>query len=455
MAKEKAPISRDDMVRYLEEGCRPRADWRIGTEHEKLGFRLSDSSTWRYEGESSVSAILKALHQDGGGDLIKEGQHVVGILFPEDGSSITLEPGGQLELSGKQCVSIHETADELDGHFSRLARLAPQRDLGFLGVGFAPLWPVSAMCRVPKQRYKLLKPYLKNQGDKALQMMFQTCTAQVNLDYESEADMVKKLRTAIALQPIVTALFASSPFVEGKPSGYVSFRAHSWQHADPQRTGIIPFIFEEGFGFDRYVEYALSVPLFMIERGGLVHRVFGESFRDLLEGKLPSLPGARATLPDWENHLTTLYPEARIKRFMEMRGADVGNAALIAAMSALWTGLLYDRASLEDAYAIIKDWSAEDRDYLYRGCCRDGFRLPFRSQTVRDLAQSCVEIAAKGLKARNVKNSSGEDEAIFLEPLFEMTESGKTPADDLLEKYHGAWKGDVTNIFKDPNYRLV
>ncbi|MEN1973381.1 glutamate--cysteine ligase [Luteimonas sp. MJ204] len=445
-----APIrSRDELVAYLAAGSKPAEAWRIGTEHEKFGFRLDDLRPPAYEGERGIGVLLEGLTRYGW-ERVEEHGKVVALL--KDGASVTLEPAGQLELSGAPLESIHDTCREVGSHLFEVKAVADELRVGFLGMGFQPKWTRADMSWMPKDRYKIMRAYMPKVGDLGLDMMTRTCTVQVNLDYASEADMVKKFRVSLALQPIATALFADSPFTEGKPNGYLSYRSHIWTDTDPDRTGMLDFVFEDGFGFERYVDYLLDVPMYFSYRDGVYHDASGQSFRDFMEGRLPALPGALPTMRDWTDHMTTSFPEVRLKQFLEMRGADSGPWNRICALPAFWVGLLYDDASLDAAWDLVKDFSLAERHALRDGVPRQAFKLPFRNGTVRDLALRALEISAAGLSRRARHNEQGQDELHFLDPLVEFAQANETPAERKLALYHGEWGGDIDRVFREFAY---
>jgi glutamate--cysteine ligase len=440
---------RDELVAYLEVGCKPSADWRIGTEHEKFGFHTADLSPVPYDGPSGIAALLNEMCARFGWEPVHEGENVIALKDPccAAGGSITLEPGGQFELSGAPLRTIHETCGEVNTHLAQVREAGGALGIGMLGLGFSPKWTMAETPRMPKGRYKIMSAYMPKVGSLGLDMMFRSCTVQVNLDFSSEADMVKKLRVSLALQPVATALFANSPFTEGRPNGFLSFRGEIWRDTDKARTGMLPWAFEDGMGFERYVDYALDVPMYFVYRDGRYIDAAGSSFRDFLAGRLPQLPGERPSLSDWADHLTTLFPEVRLKKFLEMRGADGGPWRRLCALPALWTGILYDQASLDAAWDLVKDWTAAERQALRDAVPRLGLNTPFRDGTLLRIARQVLKIAEAGLSARARLNGSDEDETIFLESLQEIVGSKMTPAELLLRKYEREWQGDIDRIF--------
>ena len=446
-----APITdKRQLVEYLASGCKPRENWRIGTEHEKFAYRLSDLRPLEYEGEQGVGEMLDKLTRFGWTPVAEKGKVIA--LVQDDGSSITLEPAGQLELSGAPLDTIHGTCQEVGLHLQQVKAVAAEMGIGFLGLGYQPKWALKDMPWMPKGRYSIMKSYMPTRGELGLHMMQATCTVQVNLDFDSEATMVKMFRVSMALQPIATALFANSPFREGKPSGYLSYRSHIWTDTDPDRCGNLPFVFQDGFGFERYVDYMLDVPMYFIYRDGKYIDASGQSFRDFMAGKLSALPGEYPTIKDWEDHLTTAFPEVRLKKFLEMRGADGGPWNRICALSALWVGLLYDPTALDAAWELTKDWTIEEHDHLRAQVPAQALNTPFRKGTVGDMALDVLEIAHQGLVNRHRLDGVGLDESRFLKPLFQIAESGLTPAEDLLFAYERRWKGNIDPIFTEYAY---
>jgi glutamate--cysteine ligase len=444
------PITdRRQLVAEIASGEKPREAWRIGTEHEKFGFRLDDLRAPEFDGERGIEALLKGLTRFGWRP-ITENDRV--IALQRDDASVTLEPAGQLELSGGQLETIHDTCKEVGTHLSEVREVASELQLGFLGMGFQPKWARDEMPWMPKGRYKIMRQYMPKVGSLGLDMMTRTCTVQVNLDYASEADMVKKFRVSLALQPIATALFADSPFTEGKPNGYLSYRSHIWTDTDPDRTGMLDFVFEDGFGYERYVDYLLDVPMYFSHRQGEYIDASGKSFRDFLQGKLDVLPGALPTLRDWSDHTTTAFPEVRLKKYLEMRGADGGPWNRLCALPAFWVGLLYDDTALDAAWDLVKDFSIAERHALRDGVPKHALKLPFRGATVRELAREALKIAAQGLARRSRRHQDGADETRFLEPLIESVEANLVPAERKLQLYHGAWQGSVDPVFRDFAY---
>ena len=444
--------SHAQLAEYLEAGCKPVEDWRIGTEHEKFGYLTDTHEPLPYDGKRSIRAVLEGLRDRYGWDPVEEGGKLIGLT--KDGANVSLEPGGALELSGAPLETIHQTCDEVNEHLREVKSIADEIGVGFIGLGAAPEWMHDEMPLMPKGRYKLMDAYMDRVGTSGTTMMRRTCTVQVNLDFGSEADMVKKMRVALALQPVATALFANSPFFEGKPNGMKSYRSWVWRNLDEDRTGMLPFVFEDGFGFERYVDYALDVPMYFVYRDGKYIDALGMSFRDFMQGKLPALPGEVPTLSDWADHLTTIFPEARLKKFIEMRGADGGPWRRLCALPAFWVGLTYDSGALDAAWDLVKGWDAPTRQALRVAAADHALDAEVGGIRMHDLAARTLEIAEAGLKARACTGAGGmlPDETHFLNALKESVETGKVPADELLEHYNGDWKGDLGRIYSQFSY---
>lgn len=443
---------RDQLTEYLASGCKPESDWRIGTEHEKFGYCKDSLKPLPYDGERSIRMVLEGLRDRYGWQPVLEGDKLIGLTL--NGANVSLEPGGQLELSGAPLDSIHQTCDEVNEHLREVKSIADAVGVGFIGLGAAPVWTHDEMPLMPKGRYRLMDGYMQKVGTHGTQMMRRTCTVQVNLDFSSEADMVQKLRVSLALQSVATALFANSPFFEGKENGHKSWRSRIWRDLDPSRTGTLPFAFEDGMGFERYVDYALDVPMYFVYRDGKYINALGQSFRDFLKGQLPALPGEVPTLSDWADHLTTIFPEARLKKYLEMRGADGGQWRRLCALPAFWVGLLYNQSSLDAAWDLCKSWDAETREALRKAASIDGLQAETHGVKMLDLARELVTIAEGGLKARARPGAGGliPDETHFLNALKESVETGMVPADELLAHYRGDWQGDLSRIYADYSY---
>ena len=443
--------SRDELVAYLEAGSKPMADWRIGTEHEKFGFYRRGDLPVPYAGERGIAALLQGLEDRFGWDGVLEQGNIIALRRADcpKGGIISLEPGGQLELSGAPLATLHETHEELRQHMIEVKEIGSELGIGFLGAGFSPKWTLAETPVMPKARYGIMQRYMPTKGKLGLDMMFRTSTVQVNLDFADETDMVAKMRIGFALQPITTALFANSPFTEGKPNGFKSYRAEVWRDTDPDRTGILPFVFDPAMGFERYVDYALDVPMYFVYRKGRYIDAAGASFRDFMRGRLAQAPAEYPTFDDWADHLTTLFPDVRLKRFLEMRGADAGSSiAALVALSALWTGLLYESSALAEASDLVSDWTASEIKALRDEVPRRGLSTPFRGQTVGDIARAAIAIAEKGLKRRSALDRDGADERKHLAWLAEVAAEGHSPADRLLSQYAGEWRGDIDQLFQ-------
>ena len=441
------PINaKDDLIQYLASGCKPKADWKVGTEHEKFGFHRANKQPLQYSEPGGIRDILTGLAEQFNWQPEYEGDDV--IALKRDGCSITLEPGGQLELSGAPLKDVHQTCAETGLHLKEVKAVAEPYGSAFLGMGFHPTANRDEISYMPKGRYKIMSEYMPKVGTLGLDMMKRTCTIQANLDYSSEADMIKKFRVSLALQPIATALFANSPFTEGAGNGFVSYRSHIWTDTDDDRCGIIPFVFEPELSFERYVDYMLDVPMYFVYREGQYIDATGLSFRDFMQGKLSVLPGELPSLKDWEDHLTTAFPEVRLKKFLEMRGADGGPWRRICALPALWIGLLYDQDQLDLAADWISDWTLAEHEYLRAQVPRMGLSTGFRGQKVRDLALQMLAMSRKGLEKRGIKSSCGKDESIYIEPLQAIADTYATPAERKLGKFHGVWDKRLDELFE-------
>lgn len=449
-------LSRDELAAWFEQGSKPADAFRIGTEHEKFPFFRADLAPVPYERPGSrqggIRALLEGMQERLGWELIEDNGQPIGLANDGVGGAISLEPGGQFELSGAPLDTVHETRAELEAHLTHLKGVAEPLGIGFLGLGASPKWSLPETPVMPKGRYRIMANYMPKVGTRGLDMMFRTSTVQVNLDYASEADMVTKLRVSLALQPVAAALFANSPFTEGKLNGFQSIRSHIWLDTDKARSGMMSFAFEPGMGFERYVDYALDVPMYFVKRGGTYHDVTGMSFRDLLAGRLPGLPGERATLSDWANHLSTIFPEVRLKRYLEMRGADVGAVPMISALAALFAGLLYDGTALDAAAQLVSPWNAEVRQKLREDVPRLGLRAEICGQSVREVARDVLAIARSGLDRRNRLDDGGRNEGNYLAALDDIVDRGWTSAEALIERFNGPWNGSVDPAFAECAY---
>ena len=439
--------SRDALIEYLAEGLKPKDKFRLGTEHEKFPFRPGTNAPVTYEGPRGIRALLEGMQERTGWDPIMDRDAIIGLFDTKGGGAISLEPGGQFELSGAPVENLHETSAELRTHLDHALALGDELGIGFLALGMSPLWTRDETPVMPKGRYGIMTRYMPKVGKLGLDMMYRTSTVQVNLDFASEADMVKKLRVSLALQPLATALFANSPFTEGKLNGRLSERSEIWRDTDNHRAGMLPFAFEDGMGFERYVDYALQVPMYFVKRGDTYHDVAGADFRALLDGKLPQLPGERATLSDWANHLSTIFPEVRLKRFLEMRGADAGSVEHMTALSAFFVGLLYDSSTLDAAWDVVKSWSAQERQALRDAVPAQGLAAQIGGRSLQEIGREIVGLSRAGLARRARQDAQGRDEAHHLAILDARLDSGKVAADALIAKYQGEWNGSVMPSF--------
>ena len=448
-----APIeTKAQLIDYLASGSKPREDWRIGTEHEKFPFLTDTLGPVPYDGPRSIRSLLEGLRDRFGWQGVYEGQSIIALSDPRGLGNVSLEPGGQFELSGAPLKTVHDTCEEVHEHLNQVREVGDALGIGFLGLGASPNWTRAQTPVMPKGRYNIMAPYMDKTGKYGRDMMFRTCTVQVNLDFGSETDMVKKLRVSLALQPIATALFANSPFLEGKPNGYLSFRSEVWRDTDNARAGMLPFVFEDGMGFERYADYALDVPMYFVIRDGRFINAAGESFRAFLAGKLPQLPGEKPVLKDWSDHLTTIFPEVRLKQYLEMRGCDSGPWRRLCAMPALFVGLLYDQSSLDAAWDLVKDWTAAERQALRDAVPVQGLKAMIRGRTVQQVAKDVLRISRAGLTARDQRGCKGKTEAAFLDVLDETVATGKTAAENLLDLYNGSWNRNIERVFRDFAY---
>ncbi len=446
--------SNADLVQWIAEGEKPASEWRLGTEHEKFVFDLETKLPVPYEGDRGIRQLMTNLMTCCGWHPIIENGNVIALKRApgEAGDNISLEPGGQFELSGAPLSNVHETFEETKRHIEEAKRVASELGLGFLGIGFAPTWTRNQIPTMPKQRYQVMTRYMPTVGGHGLDMMYRTATIQVNLDFASERDLVEKMRVSLALQPIATALFSASPFTEGTPNGFKSMRSEVWRDTDPARTGMLPFVFEDGMGYEAYVDYALDVPMYFVYRDGQYIDVAGASFRDFIAGNLRGFEGQHPTLDDWSDHLTTIFPEIRLKKFLEMRGADSGPPEMICALTAFWAGLLYDNTSLQACLNLVSDWSATERQQLRHVAPKEALSAPFRDGTVLDIATQVLDLSQAGLERRGIRDAVGEDETAYLHPLRQIVGQGETKADQLLSLYNTTWDGDLERVFEDWAY---
>jgi glutamate--cysteine ligase len=441
--------SRDELVAWLEAGCKPKSEFRIGTEHEKTPFTLDGHRPVPYEGARGIEALLEGMRLLLGWEPITEDGKIIGLYDVTGGGAISLEPGGQFELSGAPLETVHQTSAELMAHLAQVREIATPLGIGFLALGMTPSWSRAEIPRMPKGRYRIMTGYMPKVGRYGLDMMYRTCTVQTNLDFSSEADMVKKLRVSVALQPVATVLFANSPFTEGKPNGFLSFRSEIWRDTDNARAGMIPWAFEDGMGFERWVDYALDVPMYFVKRGDKYIDVSGSSFRDFFAGKNAVMGSERPTLSDWANHLSTIFPEVRLKRYLEMRGSDGVPWQQLPALSAFWAGILYDDTCLDAAWEIAKRWTPEQRQQLRDEVPRLGFKAKIGNRYLFEIAKECLVLAHGGLRRRGYADHLGRDETRFLSTLDHIVETGRTPAQEMLSKYHGAWHASVEPAYDE------
>lgn len=441
------------LIEALSEGCKPKEAWRIGTEHEKFGFYTEDYSPVPYEGDRGVKALLDGMKANLGWEGIYDHERIIGLVDPVGGGAISLEPGGQFELSGAPVETLHQTCREVHGHLAHVREIADALGIGFLGLGASPKWALEDTPHMPKSRYDIMRNYMPKVGKHGLDMMHRTCTIQVNLDFDSEADMIRKIRVGLSLQAVATALFANSPFLDGKPNGFLSYRGEIWRDVDNNRSGLLPFAFDEGFGFESYVDYALDAPMYFIKRGVEYIDATSITFRDYMNGKRPA--GAEketVTEGDWKNHLSTVFPDVRLKSFLEMRGADGNPWRRICALPAFWVGLLYDEDTLAETEDYLSDWTNEERQTMRDTVPKQALNMPFRRGTVLDVAKRVVTLSHQGLKRRGQLNGAGFDEGQYLTPIDETVVSGKTPAEIMLSKYYGEWGGNIDRVFDDFAY---
>ena len=442
--------SKEDLIKPFQNGEKKPSDFKIGTEHEKFVFHIDTLKPVPFLGESGIENLLLALKKYGWESILEDG-NTIGLSRDKSlgGGTITLEPAGQLELSGAPLTNIHETFNELDEHRSQISKEGSNLGLGFLGAGLTPDWSFDEMPIMPKSRYQIMKNYMPKRGNLGLDMMFRSTTIQVNLDYSSESDMIKKFKVSLALQPIATALFANSPFLDGNLTGYNSFRSHIWTDTDPDRTGMLPFVFDGEMSYEKYVDYALKVPMYFIYRDGNYLDVSGSSFEDFLNGDLDELPNEKPNIIDWENHLTTIFPEVRLKSFLEMRGADGGSFESVCALSSFWVGLLYDSESLDSSFNLIKDFNIKQLQELRIEVAKNGLHSIIEGIEIQEIAKKVLKLSREGLRNRNILNENGDSEDIFLDPLQKILSSGKSPSDDLIQKFSNNWNKNLVNMYKE------
>jgi len=441
------------LIDHLAGGSKPAEKWRIGTEHEKFPFYIKGNRPVPYGGAKGIRTLLEGMQAMLGWEAIIDEGNIIGLVEPTGRGAISLEPGGQFELSGAALENVHQVCREVNAHLAQVREIAAPLGIGFLGVGASPLWRLEETPIMPKSRYQIMSDYMPQVGSNGLDMMYRTSTIQVNLDYGSESDMRRKMQVAMKLQPVATALFAASPFQEGRPSGYLSWRSHIWRGTDNNRSGILPFVFNADFGFADYVEWALDVPMYFVLRDGHYHKATHVTFRQFMDGALVGhVPAPQATIGDWTNHLSTLFPEVRLKQFLEMRGADGGPWRRICALPAFWVGLLYDASALDEAQSLTRDWTLGEVLDMRNNVPVQGFKTPFRSTDLLNLARQALTIARKGLENRNRLNESGRNETHFLDCLDELVLGRASEAEKMLSQYHSVWGGAVDPIFFEYAY---
>jgi glutamate--cysteine ligase len=443
----------DDMAAYMAAGSKPKEKFRIGTEHEKFAFFRADNSPVPYFGDASISALLKGMQEKLGWEPILDGENIIGLGEQDGMGAISIEPGGQFELSGAPVETLHQTCKESNQHLAVLRDVAEPMGIRFLGIGGSPKWTLAETPRMPKSRYDIMTRYMPKVGSQGLDMMYRTCTIQVNLDFSSEADMRQKMRVSMKLQSLATALFASSPFTEGKPNGLLSWRGDIWRDTDNRRAGVLPFTFSKDFSFGDYVAWAIDAPMYFITRDGRYHDCTHITFRQFMDGALKGeVAEWEPQQGDWTNHLSTLFPDVRLKRFLEMRGADGGPWRRICALPALWVGLLYDETALAAADDLTADWTVEDVIAMRDAVPAQGLKASVAGRPLMDVAREVVDMSRAGLKARARLNSEGQDESVFLNTLDEVLAKRTTLADDMLALYHGRWNGSVEPAFEEYQY---
>ncbi len=441
------------LVATLEDGCKPKEDWRIGTEHEKFGFYKIDNSPVPYGGPCGIRALLEGMQEKTDWEPIIDDGNIIGLVAKDGKGAISLEPGGQFELSGSPLETLHETCRESNGHLTQVREVAEPLGIGFLGLGASPKWSLSETPQMPKSRYKIMSNHMPKVGTQGLDMMYRTCTIQVNLDFSSEDDMRTKMQVATRLQPVASALFANSPFTEGKPNGLLSWRSDIWRDTDNQRSGLLPFVFDKSFGFEQYVDWALDVPMYFVLRDGKYHDCTHVTFRQFMDGALRhELPNGEATIGDWDNHLTTLFPDVRLKKFIEMRGADGGPWRRICALPAFWVGLLYDDDALRRVDELSRNYTYDEVFAMREDVPRLGLNAKLGDQSVLDIAKTCLDIARDGLAARNRLNVDGGNEVHFLASLEEVVALGETSAERMLKYYASSWDRDIDHVFEEFAY---
>ncbi|HBX87346.1 MAG TPA: glutamate--cysteine ligase [Marinilabiliaceae bacterium] len=429
-----------DLSDWFRAGIKPEKDWGIGTEHEQFLLKAGDLTRLRYNSRPGIREILSEGAENGWLPIIEKGNI---IALQKDGASITIEPAGQFELSGSKLETVHETYKETIEYTQKLEEMAAGMGFVRLPIGFDPFWRREDLDWMPKERYSYMRAWMPGKGNLGLDMMSRTSSIQVNLDFSSEADMVRKMQVAQAFQPVITALFANSPFTERQPNGYLSYRSHVWDDTDPDRCGFLPFIFDDDFGFERYTQYLLDVPLYFIFRDGVYYPADGMTFRDFMKGKHHFQP----RMADWETHVTTVFPDVRLKRYIELRGADSGSPAMIVALAAFWVGLLYDTQALDAAHSLALHLGIDTIKGLRAEVPVKGLKAESNSVVLHELAAKLLSFAQDGLTRRALKCSI-EPEQKYLEPLNEIVSTGITSAEKWLNLYNNKWNRDISKLIE-------
>lgn len=440
--------SKNQLIESFEKGCKPREQWRIGTEHEKFGFQKDDYRPITF---NQIEKIFKSLYEKFEWEMIFENDSVVGLK--KNGSSITLEPGGQVELSGAPLKNIFQTCEEVNAHQKELKEISDEFNIDYMGMGFLPKWEINDTPKIPKKRYQIMRKYMNKVGTHGLDMMHRTATIQTNLDFESEKDMVKKFRISLSIQPAIIALYANSPFVSGKLSNFMSYRSWVWQNTDHQRCGFLPMVFNEDFSFERYVDYLLNVPMYFLRRNNNYIDCTGMSFSDFLNGKLKAEIPNEPLLKDWEDHMTTVFPEVRLKTFLELRGTDGGPWSSVCALPAFWVGLLYDSKNVDMLYEMIETWTNIDRTNFYIDVAKFGMKAKApKKKNIVDLIEKLLTLSKNGLDRRAIFKNK-ESESKFLEPLFDILNRGESQAEIWVDLFKNSWSQDINNIYKSNIFR--
>jgi len=444
-------INKNELIGYFFDGVKSKNNLKIGVEHEKFILNKESLKPISYYENNGIKNILEKLTTLGWEPLYDDNKNTI-IAVKKGKQAITLEPGGQIELSGAPLDNIHETCEETTNHLKELKKLGNEFNFILLGIGVEPNLKLDDFPWMPKQRYKIMRKYMEQVGTLGHHMMKRTCTNQVNIDYSSEEDMINKIRLILNLESIATAIFSNSPFDQGNVSKYRSLRSHFWHHTDPNRTGLLPFVFDKDFNFEKYTDYALNIPMYFIRREHKYINMTQYTFKDYLEGKCTKV-NYEATLDDWEDHLTTLFPQVRLKHYLEIRSMDACNWDLICSQPAFWIGILYDDEILDKIKQITEDWKGEDRQYLNKRVPEDGLKTEFKKRKLIDFAQEFFELSKKGLSKRNQLSKNGEfDESIHMKDLENNLTDGCSPADCLITKFNTTWEKSVLPIYKELAY---